>query len=115
MYGKGATDGNKLVNHALTCIQEAMENDGMEDAYLNVVAPSRRTVTFAKALNRTITGSINEFVKYSQFFLAEDVDLSPCDVGCRLNDTLMSAIAWAGSHDYGKPLQAMKKVLEERS
>lgn len=114
MFGRGIRDANDLIIRSLNCIREAMEDDGMGDAYQNVVAPATRTVGFAKALNRTVTGSMNEFVKYAKFFLEEDLDMSPYDVGIRLNDTPMSSLGWASSRQYGTPNEAMKKVLEER-
>ena len=44
-------------------------------------------VRFAKTLNRSVTGSINELIKFAEYMLADD-DISPYDVGFKLNDIL---------------------------
>ena len=53
------------------------------------------SVRFAKALDRSVTGSMNELVAYSEVLLAGG-DLSVPEVGVRLNDFLLSALARAG-------------------
>ena len=41
---------------------------------------------FSKSLNRSVTGSMNDLIKFSRLWLVKD-DRSPHDVGFRLNGT----------------------------
>ena len=63
---------------------------------------------FAKALDRSVTGSMNDLIKHATYWLSE-VDQSPFDVGFRLNDIPMSALASSGS-PYGKPGEAFRAL-----
>ena len=64
---------------------------------------------FAKALNRSITGSMNDLINHATGWLAEG-EISPFVVGFRLNDILLSALARSGS-PYGIPREAFKALL----
>jgi hypothetical protein len=63
----------------------------------------------AKALNRSVTGSINELVMAASSCL-ESEDMAPHSVGRYLNDFLLSAIAADGDRGYGKPNQAFERL-----
>ena len=69
MYGKGITDSGLFIERALSAIREFMEDDGQSFVYQQFIGPSSANVDFAKALDRTITGSINELVKFAKFYL----------------------------------------------
>ena len=58
MYGKEIKNDSWFIQRALNSIREFMDADGCEDVYLNQIAPSTRTVCFAKALNRQVIGSM---------------------------------------------------------
>jgi hypothetical protein len=49
-------------------------------------------------------------VKFAKFFL-EDGELSPFEIGFKLNDVLLSAIA-NQDHAYGKPREAFKALMD---
>jgi hypothetical protein len=68
-------------------------------------------VRFAKALNRSVTGSINDLVNHAKHWVVED-ELSPHDVGFRLNDILLSALARSKSDFYWKPREAFKQLAD---
>jgi hypothetical protein len=51
-----------------------------------------------------VTGSINELVKFAKIWL-EEGELSPFDVGFKLNDVLLSALAQSKTDGYGNPKQ----------
>lgn len=72
--------------------------------------PDDGPVRFAKALNRSVSGSMNELVKCAEFCMS-DGGLTLSEVGDRLNDTLLSALAAGGSHGYGKPGQAFRVLM----
>ena len=66
-------------------------------------------VRFAKALDRSVTGSMNELVAYAELLLA-DGGLSVTEVGVRLNDLLLSALA-RGDEKYGTPRDAFAALV----
>ena len=67
------------------------EDDGQSFVYQRFIAPASGTVWFAKALNRSVTGSMNELVKCAEVWLA-DGEMAPYEVGPKLNDFLLSAL-----------------------
>ena len=82
MYGKEITDDSRFIERALSTIREFMEDDGQQFAYRKFIAPANGTVSFAKALNRSVTGSMNDHVQATKFYLADD--MSPHEIGYRL-------------------------------
>lgn len=109
MFGKGITDDSRFIERALSNIREFMESDGQEFVYHRFIAPASASVGFAKALDRSVTGSMNDLINHATVWLAQG-DISPFDVGFRLNDILLSALARSGS-PYGKPRDAFKALV----
>jgi hypothetical protein len=108
-YGKGVTDDRRFIERALGSLREFMEDDGQAFVYHRFIAPAGSTVRFARALDRAVTGSMNELIVHATALLAEG-ELSPYDVGFRLNDVLLSAIAAGEKEKYGKPREAFKSM-----
>jgi hypothetical protein len=106
------TGDSEFISRALDCLREFMDADGQAFVYQRFIAPTSGSVRFAKALDRSVTGSINELVKFATFWLAED-DIAPQEVGFRLNDILLSAIARSKSDGYGKPKEAFTSLMED--
>ena len=102
-YGKGITDDGKFLTHALSAIRELMVDDGHEFIYRRFVAPASERVRFASALNRTVTGSMNEMVRFTRWWLTEE-ELSPFDASYRLNEIPMSTL------DYRKPREVLTSL-----
>jgi len=113
MYSKGVTNDSVFIERALSTIREFMQDDGQQFAYRKFIATPSGTSQFAKSLNRSITGSINDLINHATYWLAED-ELSPHDLGFRLNDTLLSVLATESSHGYGKPNEAFKLLAGRR-
>src|ERR1700722_428495 len=90
--GKGVTDESAFIERALGGIREFPEAAGQESVYQRFIAPASGSVRFAKGLNRSVTGSMNELIRQAAAWLAEG-DLSPHEVSVRLNDILLSALA----------------------
>jgi hypothetical protein len=109
MFGNGITDYSEFISRALSSLREFMEDDGQIIVYQRFIAPTSRSVRFVKALDRSVTGSINELVKYATFYL-EDGETSPFEVGFKLNDVLLSALGTSKSDPYGKPKEAFKAL-----
>jgi hypothetical protein len=108
MYGKGITNDSHFIERALGGIREFKEADGQAFAYHRFIVPATASVRFAKALDRSVTGSMNDLIKHATYWLVEG-DQSPFDVGFQLNEILMSAVASSGS-PYGKPRDALRAL-----
>jgi hypothetical protein len=109
MYGKGITDDRRFIERALSSLRDFMEDDGQAFAYRRFVAPASNTVRFARALDRAVTGSMNELIVHATALLVEE-ELSPLDVGFRINEVLLSALAASGAEKYGTPQRAFKAM-----
>jgi hypothetical protein len=110
LYGKGITNDNQFINRALSSIREFMKGDGQAFAYHRFIAPSCGTIRFAKALSRSVTGSMNELIAAAAMWLTKG-DLAPYDVGFRLNDLLLSSLAEPNGDGYATPRAAFKALL----
>jgi hypothetical protein len=111
MYGKGITNFSDFITRALSALREFMEDDGQSFVYQRLIAPTCGSVRFAKALDRSVIGSINELVKFATFLL-EDIEISPHDLGFKLNDVLLSPLAPNEKRNYGKPNEAFKALAQ---
>ncbi len=109
LYGKGITNDSIFIERVLSSLREFMEEDGQAFIYQKFVAPSSATVNFATALSRSVTGSMNDLIGHATGWL-EYGDIAPHDLGFRLNDILLSAIARSKSEKYGKPNEAFKRL-----
>ena len=102
-FGKGITDESELVDRALSSLRDFMHADGQEFVFRRLVASAAATVHFAKALNRSVIGSMNELVRFATFHLVED-EISPFDVGFRLNEIPFSSLNYANPREEFKQL-----------
>lgn len=114
MYGKGISDAGRFIERGLSTIREFMEADGLSDIYQEFITPSSTTVTFGKAINRKVTGSINELVMSATFAL-ESGEVAPHQVGFGLNGLLLSAIASKEDRGYGKPREVFLRLSARSS
>jgi hypothetical protein len=108
MYGKGITSGGQFIERGLSRIREFMESDGQEFVCLRFIAPAGGSVRFAKSLDRSVVGSMNDLVKHAAFWLAEG-EISPFDVGFKLNEIPMSALGY-GASVYGIPRKVFQAL-----
>jgi hypothetical protein len=111
LYGKGITNDYPFVQRVLSSLREFMADDGQSFIYQKFVAPSSGTVSFAKALDRSVTGSMNDLIGHATAWL-EFGDITPHDLGFGLNDILLSAIAASKSDKFGKPNEAFKRLAQ---
>lgn len=107
MPAKGLTSGRRFMEAALRTIGEFLQSDGEHAAYQQFIAASADTATFAKALNRSVTGSMNELILAAQQEMSWGEE-TPDSVGAYLNDSLLSAIATKEDRGYGKPKEAFQ-------
>ena len=114
MYGTGINHDSRFIQRAFSAIREFMEADGLLSVYEEFIIPSSGTVTFAKALNRQVTGSMNELVKTVSIGL-ESEEIAPHDMGFELNDLQLSAIATKEDRGYGKPNEAFRRLTNRNN
>ena len=103
IYAKGITSDSRFIDRALSGIREFMEADGQMFVYQQLIAPACVTIRFAKALDRIVTGAMNDLVQNATVWLTEG-ELSPFDVGFKLNDIPFSSL------QYLKPREAFKAM-----
>jgi hypothetical protein len=110
MLGKGITKGRHFVERALSSIRQLMQDDGLKADCHRFVALASGSVQFAKALDRSVTGSMNDLIDHASDWLSED-NRSPHEVSIMLNDILLSALARSKAFPYGKPREAFKELV----
>src|SRR5664280_481491 len=89
IYGRGVTNGNALIYKMTDMMRDVMDKDGLRLIYEKQIAPQTSTVSFSKAVNRSVTGSMNELVLVAKWHLIRD-EMSPYDVSFLLNKTPLS-------------------------
>ena len=108
MYGGGIDDTSHFVKRTLSSIWEFMRDDGQEFVYRRFIAPAGDTFSFARALNRSVTGSMFDLINHATLWLIEE-DVSLPDVGLRLNDVLLSALRGA------RPISTASRARRSRT
>ena len=111
LYGKGITNDYPFIQRVLSSLREFMADDGQAFIYQKFVAPHSATVSFAKALDHSVTASMNELIRFAIAWL-EGGDVAPHDLGFHLNDVLLSALATSDSDKYGTPNEAFKRLAD---
>jgi len=109
-YGTGISNDSKFIVRALGAIREFMEDDGQAFAYHHFIIPASGTVSFGKALDRSVTGSMNELINFAKSWLSGG-EMAPHEVGFKLNDVLLSSLARGTTDSYRKPREAFKDML----
>lgn len=94
MFARGITTDGRLIDRALSGIREFMAADNLAFIYQRLIAPTTGLVRFAKALDRSVTGSMNDLALNATVWLTEG-GLSPFDVGFKLNAIPFSKLRYA--------------------
>lgn len=110
LAGKGVTDESTFIERALSSIREFLAAEGHEGVYQRHIAAATGTVRFAKALNRSVTGSMNDMTRHAAYWLAAG-DVSSFDIGSRLKDIPMSALRRDGS-THGFPRDVFAEIVK---
>ena len=107
MFGKGITTDSNFIERALSSIREFMEADGHESVYRRLIYPETGTISFSKALNRSVTGSMTDMIRFTTAMLVGD-EMPPRDIGFKLNEIPFSWLK------YGTPLATFKNMVSGR-
>lgn len=113
MPGRGISSGSSFIAAVTASLRDFMADDGLQLIFRKFVAPPATGVDFAKALNRSVIGSMNDHVHAATFLLAEG--LAPSEIGYRLNETPMSALRGPDGRKYGIPRWTLVDLAERMS
>jgi len=87
---KGTANDGQFIERAFSSIRQVMEGDDLDAAYHRFILPETASVRFAKALDRSVNGSMIDMIRHATYWLAAG-EISPFDVGRGLNEIPMSA------------------------
>jgi len=108
-FGKGITSDVIFIDRSLGSIREFMETDGLVFACQQMIAPATASVGFAKALNRSVIGSMNDLIGHAAMWLAEG-ELSPHEVGFKLNKIPFSCLTGPEGRGYANPREVFRSL-----
>ena len=111
MCGKGINDDSHFIERALGSLRDFMQDDGQEFLYRRFIAPAGATVRFAKALDRSVMGSMNDLVVHAKMWLIER-ELSPYEVGFKLNQIPFSSLKYANPKESFKAMHVLQPAKE---
>lgn len=114
MMGRGITDTCDLIDGVVTAIRDSLQSDGHDQTFRRFIAPHSANVQLAKALNRSVIGSMNDFVFQAKIYLQFHQN-PPFAIGSELNDAPMSALSSKTSAKYGYPRQSFNDLVECRA
>ena len=88
-------------------MRDVIRSDGHESIFEKFILPSMDTIRFSKALNRSVTGSMNDFIFQAKYELIE-LELSLNEISFRLNECPMSYL------DRGMPKGVFRELAINR-
>ena len=91
MFGRGMTDDCLFLDRITSYMGEFLRADDHEFIFERLIIPWLDRVSFSKALNRSVIGSMNDLVFQAKLHLIEGV-MSPFDVSFRLNEVPLSCL-----------------------
>ena len=84
-YGRGVTDGNRLIHDLIDTMRDVTKHDGFEAVYDTRIVPGLNRFSFTRALGGAVAGAISELISVAKLHLASG-EISPYDVSFVLND-----------------------------
>jgi hypothetical protein len=108
---KGVNNPESLTKRGMETIGSFLTELGHEGIFDEHIAPAVEHVQFAKALNRSVTGSMNELLLHAQYDL--DAGLSLGEATKRLIEIPMSGLKDRGSRGYGYPGRVFEQLGSE--
>lgn len=75
IYGKGVSKSGHLIKNSIRNIHEAMRLGGFETEIQKFIEPAVVNVQFGTALNRIVTGSMNDLVNHAVHSLRAEHNL----------------------------------------
>jgi uncharacterized protein DUF6933 len=112
LQGRGITDQDRFFDRACDSMREHLIADGREFAYSNFIAPTSGSIRFASALNRSVTGSMNDLVHNAKWSIGHHA-MAPLKAGIELNKMPMSALGYRNPRDVFTTLCAQRRAAFE--
>ena len=107
-YGRGISDHDQFIKGVLEALREVMQEDGYSRIYKRLIATASGSMYFSKALNRSVTGSMNDMIVHAKWWLAEG-KFSPHETALKLNDIPFSSL------DYQNPREVFRSLSIEKA
>jgi hypothetical protein len=85
--GAGISDYGSYFTHIFFDIENQLREDDLEFIYFRFIEPLKREIVLSKTINRSVVGSMNDFIFQAQFYLR---DLSIYDASSQVNESPMS-------------------------
>jgi hypothetical protein len=112
LQGRGIIDQVRFFDRARDSIREHLIADGREFVYRQFIAPTSDTIRFASALNRSVTGSMNDLAHNAKWSIGHHA-MSPLKAGVELNKMPMSALGYRNPRDVFATLCTQRRVAFE--
>lgn len=109
MRGAGIIDANVFNVRACEAIRDLLIADGQQSLHEQFIAPSSVAIGYAKALNRGVTGSMNDLINRAKYAV-EDEGFSPHAIATELNDILLSYLGTSETNGYDRPANAFRRL-----
>jgi len=103
MHGGGITDSNKFIQSVFGFMADFMQSEGHGFLFRRLIVPEMTEVIFSKSANRSVLGSMNDFVESAKLYLIE-MQLSPFETSRGINETPMTLLG------YDSPREAFAKM-----
>jgi hypothetical protein len=110
-FGKGNSNDNAFIKTAMASLRTQLEHDRLASVFQRFIAPASGTVRYAKALNRSVTGSMTEQIKVVECWCFYGVAMVPFEVANKLNDFLLSYPGAIINDTYARPLEAFRALV----
>jgi hypothetical protein len=111
MLGRGIADEGRFVNAALDSIREALIANGQDSLYRRFISSMTDKIEFSAALNRSVTGSMNDLILNAKLSIGER-GISPFDADVELNRMPMSVLGYGNPRDAFRALEGKPPTSE---
>jgi hypothetical protein len=108
LSARGIAHHEEFIERALGALRELLETDGHSLVYNALIAAANNTFEISKALNRSVTGSMNDMIFRAKYFLVER-GLALQEISQQLNDTPFSSLK------YLNPREAFEKLIKDHA
>jgi hypothetical protein len=108
--GKGITSAAAFVSQSKNGIGGFMADDGRQVIFSKYISPSFSEVQFAKPLNRSAIGSLNDHIQAAKILLAHG--MAPNAIGLQLNETPFSALVGHEGKKYASPKSVFASLAD---
>lgn len=106
MPGKGITSPGVFLTAMRNCLAEYLAYDELGSAFDRLIVPAMDTIRFSKALNRSVTGSMNDLIHLARCYMA-DGDMSLLGASYEMNKAPMSYL------EHKSPGAAFRSLIPE--